>query len=81
MFIVFQVREEVNALQDELSRRNSELDEANRRLAAWKGLHERAVAAAKSVQQQLDAHAPVFGLTAQANRFQSIVVRPELGTR
>ncbi len=75
------MREEVNCLREELARRNSELDEANRRLSGWKALHERATAANKTVIQQLEAHGPVFGLTAQANRFQIIAVREGTNTQ
>ncbi len=69
-----QVREEVNSLRDELARRCSELEDANRRLAAWKTLHERCAAATKGMLAAIDTHAPVFGLTAQANRFNAVQV-------
>ena len=57
-----------------LARRCSELEDANRRLAAWKTLHERCAAATKGMLAAIDTHAPVFGLTAQANRFNAVQV-------
>jgi hypothetical protein len=69
------MRSELDVVIDELKSTIKQLEASQQSLAAWRQGYDRIAVNVDTLKQSVDGHAPVFALTAQASRFQSVVVR------